>query len=116
DGCTVETTSPTQPACVRSNTSWMAPSPLVKNILEDAGEPAEGTAPSAALRTRREPLDSPGSHCSNRERPPPAPMDEQIRTFPLDAAQPGKSATLVTAKTLVFPHGPTDDQPIEIIG
>src|SRR5690606_116358 len=36
DGCTVETTSPTQPACVRSNTSWMAPSLLVKNILEDA--------------------------------------------------------------------------------
>src|SRR5690606_5983672 len=35
-GCTVETTSPTRPACVRSNTSWMTPSPLVKNILEDA--------------------------------------------------------------------------------
>jgi hypothetical protein len=30
-----------------------------------AVESAEGTAPSAARRTRREPLDSPGSCCSN---------------------------------------------------
>lgn len=28
------------------------------------GESAEGPSPSVALRTRREPLDSPGSRCS----------------------------------------------------
>ena len=79
------------------------------------GESAEGTAPSAARRTRRESLDSPGSHCFNRERPAPAPMDEQAGLSPLHTVEPIECSGLVTAQALVFPHGPTDDDPVQII-
>ena len=46
-------------------------------ILSEAVESTEGTAPSAAHRTRREPLDSPGSCCSNRKVPAPTPVDKE---------------------------------------
>jgi hypothetical protein len=71
-------------------------------------ESAEGTAPSAARRTRREPLDSPGSHCSNRKIPSPAPVRKQSRGSALDAVKPDESPELVTTQAFVFPHGPTN--------
>ena len=81
----------------------------------DTGESAEGTAPSAARRTRREPLDSPGSHRFSRERAASAPMCEQSRLSPLHTIEPDESSGLMTAQALVFPHGPTDDDPVQVI-
>ena len=83
--------------------------------MNQAGESAEGTAPSAARRTRRESLDSPGSHCSNHKRPIPTPVSKQCRSSAFDTIQPGKSPSLVTAQTLEFPHGPTNDYPVDVL-
>jgi hypothetical protein len=82
--------------------------------METVRKSAEGTAPSADRRTRRESLDSPGSHCSKRERTAAAPMHEQPQPIPLHTAMPGERLTLVTAQAFVFPHGPTNDNPVEV--
>lgn len=79
-----------------------------------AGESAEGTAPSAARRTRREPLDSPGSHCFDRERPACEPMYEQTGVSPLHPVKPGECSRLMNAQALVFPHSPPDYNPVDI--
>ena len=82
----------------------------------EAIESAEGTAPSAAHRTRREPLDSPGSCCSNHKLAASAPMSNQRWGATLRSIQPCKSASLVPSQALVFPHCPTDDQAAHIVG
>lgn len=90
--------------------------PLWLRILntDQVGESATGTAPMAARRTRREPLDSPGSHCSDHERPAPAPMRKQRGESALDARKPGKRPVLMPAQAFVFPHGPTNNHPVDM--
>lgn len=80
----------------------------------EAVESAEGTAPSAAHRTRREPLDSPGSCCSNHKLPAPTPVGKKRWPSTFLSTQPCPCSELVPAKALVLPHGPTNQQRIDV--